>query len=73
MLGNDQESVPANLDDVTENVSVQSTDNDSVSGQGTGASKIRNTKEYIMKGSIAAVLVGFIIFVIIGSQPSSTI
>ena len=55
MLGNDQESVPANLDDVTENVSVQGTDNDSVSGQGTGASEIRNTKEYIMKGSIAAV------------------
>jgi uncharacterized membrane protein YdjX (TVP38/TMEM64 family) len=73
MLGNDQESVPANLDDVTENVSVQGTDNDSVSGQGTGASKIRNTKEYIMKGSIAAVLVGFIIFVIIDSTSNRVV
>ena len=73
MLGNDQESVPANLDDVTENVSVQGTDNDSVSGQGTCASKIRNTKEYIMKGSIAAVLVGFIIFVIIDSTSNRVV
>ena len=73
MLGNDQESVPANLDDVTENVSVQGTDNDSVSGQGTGASEIRNTKEYIMKGSIAAVLVGFIIFVIIDSTSNRVV